>query len=285
MKAIKLIILFLVLAALIVVILCLPSVRKKGKETFPPEDLIDIKEECTKIRGSWEKQSGWNEETYMLLRKDINQSKAMGLYSLQGFNTVNNCLRETSANKMNAAYIAALHAQPFQEKVLEDAYKGAELLCTSESMAEDTRIKKVLQLHKHYVKVKSFAHQHHTITPSLDEEKVEWKSFLVLQRVVLDTAQALRTNPLFVEMQDIPGFKQAVDEAFLKGITDSQREKFYGKLRQLLVEHFRPLPVEEVHWQKLQQVYKQFGREARGCEGELADLYVDWQEKIQQMQE
>ena len=112
MKALKLIAIFVIICSSLFLALNWGTLFGgiSQNDDFVEEDLIDVSEKCDEIRKAWSSQTGWNEELYKVQREDIDQSKSMGMFSREGYNTVNNCLRETSTNKACDGYMSSLHA-------------------------------------------------------------------------------------------------------------------------------------------------------------------------------
>lgn len=287
MKAIKLILIFLLLVAGIFLAMNWGTLVQsvKGEDTsFVEDDLIDIGEKCDDIRASWKAQMGWNQETYQLQREDIEQSRAMGLFSLEGYNTVNNCLRETSVNKACNGYVDALHTKPFNEKELQRQLNGVRFLKEKELLKNDVRVQRVEQLSQLYNRIRQFAGGGHVIVPCFDTETCTWVSFAGRQNQVLTTARSLRQHTLFKEMEEVPGFREALNEERLKKVTESQRSTFYQRLSAQIVNHFNSLEVTPDNWNVLSRVYKTFAKEEKGSGlGELAEVMVDFKEELDQL--
>ena len=281
MKAIKLVIIFLLLVGGIFLALNWNSLfhsNSEGRE-FGSEDLIDISEKCNEIRKAWASQTGWSAELYQAEREDIDQSKAMGMFSREGYNTVNNCLRESATNKACDGYMNALHANPFSDVALQDANKGVKAIKTSEKLDGEQRIVSVEKLHQLYTNINGFIKSRHVITPHFDTEKADWVSFASAQNGIVSKARSLRQNPLFKEMENVPGFKAGLDEEALKKTIASQRRSFYEGLSAQIVAYFdaqEPTP-DKVNL--LNQIYKNFTyQESEYGVDKLATLKVNYGE-------
>ena len=237
MKIVKLALIFIVLVGGILVAINWGAFfGGSSKETdFPEEDKLDITEECNKIRKAWEPQTEWSDDLFKMQRADIDQSKAMGLFSREGYNTVNNCLRETATNKACGFYLDALHNKTFSDAKLQAAYKGVVFLKGAEKLDKDQRIEDVEKRHQLYTGISRFVKGSHVITPHFDTSKADWVSFATLQNGVLSQARSYRQNPLFKEMEHVPGFREGLDEAKLKSMTDSQRGSFYTNLSKQII--------------------------------------------------
>ena len=247
------------------------------EEKWGDEDQLDITKECEKIRQAWAAKDGWSRDLYIMEREDIDQSKNIGLFSRQGYETVNNTLVEEAANKASDGYVAALKASPFNEKVLLQQVEGIRFLKDKEHLAGNQRVTRVEQLHKFYTSVKAFVGSSHTLTPHFDTSTTDWKSFNSLQDGVLSTARNYRSNPLFKEMQTVPGFVDGLDENKLRTLTNNQRERFHKELSQQIINFFESEEKTPERKQLLSQIYKNFSYQTNGNYLDtLADYLVNY---------
>jgi len=263
MKILKLLAIFIVIVGGILLALNWGSLFSSSSDAdgFISEDKIDIKKKCAEIRDAWAAQSGWNEALYRSQREDIDQSMAMKLFSREGYNVVNNTLHETVTNKVRDSYMAALHADPFNEIALKEQYDGVKYVKQAEKLGSDARITKVEQIHQLYTSINAFAKSKHVISPNFNKQTADWVSFASAQSGVLATARKYRQNPLFAEMENIPGFKAALNEEALKKITSPQRSAFYSGLSQQIVSHFQDVEPTQDNYNLFNQIYKNYVRE------------------------
>ena len=230
-----------------------------GKEDYPDEDKIDIKEQCDKIRTAWESQAGWYEPLYTEQRADIDQSNNMRLFSRNGYNTVNNCLRETAANKAHDGYLSALKAQPFSADNLATQYKGITLLKQKEQMGSDPRIIEAEKAEALYRRIREFVSSKHPITPHFNSDKAEWTSFLSLQNSIINNAKSLKADPAYQLMKTVPGFEEGLDVKKLKAATDRQRKQFHENLCSQIIDYFNAQgEPTDANVKLLNQIYKNF---------------------------
>lgn len=233
----------------------------QGGSEFGENDKLDISKECEKIRKALTESSGWNENLYNGLRDDIEQSKGMGLFSRDGYNTVNNCLRESATNKVCDGYKDVMHTNPFTstcEKQLSDYYKGVQFIKKQENLSNDNRIGEVENLNRLYANVQRFIKSSHRIVPEFDTSTADWKSFSSLQSGILSTARSYRTNSLFKEMSHIPGFQDGLNEEKLTDIISKQRKDFYEDLSQQIIRYFEAEEPTTDKINLLNQIYKSF---------------------------
>ena len=150
MKSLKLLLIFLVLVGGLFVALnwksIITTVMGNG-DKFVGEDLIHIGEKCEEIRNAWGRCTEWDESLYNAQRADIDQSKSMGMFSREGYNTVNNALRESATNKACGSYLACLHDTLFDSSKLQQQYDGVQFLKEHEKLENDPRVKDVEERH------------------------------------------------------------------------------------------------------------------------------------------
>ena len=281
MKAVKLMAIFLLIAGGIILALNWGAFFGQTSEddTFGEDDLIDISEKCDEIRKSWSAQTEWSDELYRTQREDIDQSKAMGIFSREGYNTVNNCLRESSTNKACDSYMSALHAESFSDAALQKSYKGVLAIKAFEKLNDEPRVKQIEQLHNLYSGISSFVRSSHAIIPHFDVNTTDWVSFSSHQSGILAKAKAYRDNALFKEMAHIPGFKTGLSEKALRDKTNPQRKAFYQKLSAQIIDYFNSQEPTPDKVNLLSQIYKDFTYQESdyGVE-ELAALKVSYGE-------
>lgn len=262
MKIIKLAAIFAVLVGGIFLAIKWNSLFSGSTTTeYATEDKLNITDECNRIREAWEKESGWNEALYRDQRADIDQSKAMKMFSLEGYNKVNNCLRETVANKACEGYKNALHSDSFKDAALQQQFAGVTLLAKAENMENDPRIVNIKAIHKLYTNVNGFVSRKHSITPKFDTKTTDWRSFISLQNALVSTAKGYRNDPLFKEIEHLPGFQQGLDEKTIRTATNGQRPSFYTRLSQQIVDYFSGVEATQENLNLLNQIYKNFANE------------------------
>jgi len=260
MKALKLFAIFIVIVGGIFLAINWGSLfgsAIKG-DNFVDEDQIDISEKCDEIKQEWSSQTEWNDELYKAQRDDIDQSMFMGMFSREGYNTVNNCLRETAINKACDCYKKALHAQSFSDAALQKAYKGVTAIKKYEKMDNEPRIKDVEQLHQLYTSITKFIHSGHKITPHFDQNKADWTSFASAKNSILSKARSLKANNLYKEMEHIPGFESGLNDKELERQANSQRKPFHEELSTQIIDYFNSVEPTPDKVNLLNQIYKNF---------------------------
>lgn len=279
MKILKLALIFVVLVGGIFLALNWNSLFKSSssEDKFVDEDLIDITEKCNEIRNAWQAQDGWSADLYKAEREDIDQSKAMGMFSRAGYNTVNNCLRETATNKACEGYMTALHAKQFSDAKLRAAYQGVQAIKKAEKLANEPRIKKVEQINSYYTNVRSFVNNPHRITPHFNSAKADWTSFASLENSILTKAGSLKKNALYSEVKNIPGVASGLDVNALKKKTRAQRPSFYRGLSAQIIRYFKSQEPTTDKVNLLNQIYKNFTyQESNYGVSDLATLVVSY---------
>lgn len=249
---------------------------------YADKDKLNITEECEKIRKGWSEVTEWDESLYKKQRADIDQSKAMGLFSKEGYNTVNNTLRETATNKACDAYFNELKkGEAFQHDNLVKHYNGVKTIMEAEELDDDPRITHVKEVNQLYNRIRAFVNSDHRIRPAFDEEKTDWKSFAMLQSNIIATANSYKNNKLYSEVKLVPGFASGLNDAQLKQMTDPQRAKFYNDLCKQIIAYFSKVEATQANYNLFNQIYKNFAREDsdHGLD-ELAEALVDFKSKI-----
>ena len=276
MKIIKLLLIFVLLAGGILLALNWNSIVKPGqKRGFPPEDLIDISEKCDEIRAAWKSADGWDEDLYQKQRADIDQSKGMGMFSKDGYNTVNNCLRETATVTACNAYHAALHADPFIADRLATCYRGVQSVKRHEDLTDDARIKNVEERQSLYDRINAFIRNNHTFTPRFDEERFAWVSFDAQKAGELATAKGYRSHALYAEMSHVPGFRDGLNEGLLSDTMEKQRQSYYAGLSQQIISCFESKESTQENIGLLSTVIEQFKKEHKN-DSSLLDFYINF---------
>ncbi len=281
MKIVKLLIAFVVITAGIFLAINWDSIfkpsPKEGK--YAKEDKLDIEEECSKIRTAFAECESWDEKVYKYHRKDIDQSKNMGLFSREGYNTVNNCLRETATNKACNSYLNTIgNRTNFDHAKVSKCYQGVKQLVGLEKMdIKEPRIQKVETLHAFYVKVKKFVESKHLIVAKFDTVKTNWTSFATQKQLILNTGTSYLNNTLFKELEHIPGFKAGLVSNHLERVTNAQRMTFHRKLSSQIIAYFEAKEPTEERVELLNQIFKNFvyQEDTYGVD-ELATLKVNY---------
>lgn len=279
MKIVKLAVIFVVLVGGIFLALNWDSLFKSssGEDDFVKEDLIDISDKCAEIRKAWAAQKEFSYDLYKAERDDIDQSKSMGMFSREGYNTVNNCLRETATNKACEGYMVALHASPFSDAAVRRAYNGVVAIKKAERLANEPRVQRVERINGYYASVRSFVNSSHKITPHFNTGTADWASFASLENNILSKAKALRGNALFKDIENVPGVKSGLDAAALKKKTSAQRPAFYRGLSAQIVSYFKAQEPTTDKVNLLNQIYKNFTYQERTYGvNELARLVVSY---------
>ena len=270
MKYLKLLLIFLVLAGGIFAILnwssLSPTTRSQQEDNLSEEDKHNISEECKKIRDAWDKETGWNEELYKTQRANIDQSKAMQLFSPTVYDAVDRCLHEIATKRVCEGYKAALNRSPFSEGELKKFYSGVQTVKKLEQMGNDSRIKEIEQIQQLYSAIKSFNSSRHSITPQYNPRTNSWVSFNDQQSKIVNEANALYKNPWFSKVSHIPGFKDVTPENVKKS-TEALRHSFYQTLCNQICN--------QATYDQLYDAKERFGTEYPSLKEKLEDRYYE----------
>ena len=285
MKALKLLLIFLVLAGGLFVALNWKSITSTvmgNDDNFVDKDLIDIGAKCEEIRNAWGRCTEWDESLYTAQREDIDQSKSMGIFSREGYNTVNNALRESATNKACRSYLACLHDTLFDGSKLQQQYDGVQYLKDHEKLENDPRVKEVEERHELYEDISKFVESPHYISPRFDAEDADWTSFAAYQNSILGTARSYRNNQVYkAEMTHIPGFRKGLSESHVRSETNAYRSIFYEGLCRQIINHFEADSVNQENADRLNDIYKTFiGQESNYGVGQLATFIVNYRDQL-----
>lgn len=252
---------------------------------FVENDKLDVTKECSKIRDEIENTEGWNQSVYQKLRGDIDQSKAMGMFSKEGYNAVNNALRENSANKACQAYMEELKRQGFSDTKLCQQYDAVVALMHAENMENDGRFKNVVNIHGLYLKVRSFVDSGCMMSPTFDAQSYSWTSFKTIQGRFLAEAHSYRETPLFEEIACVPGFKEGVSETRVVEVTNNQKKRFYVGLSRLIVSCFEQCDATYENMKQLDDVYRRYANESEIGASSIAECLYDMKDQLKGMSE
>ena len=279
MRYLKLLLIFLVLVGGVFFIinwLSNPSdPDSPQEEKWSAEEKFNIKNECKKIKDAWAKEEGWNEELYTKLRADIDQSKAMELYTMEDYEAVDSCLQSIAFSKISDSYAAALHHLPFSEAELKKQHEALELVKKSGKLTNDPNAMKVEELHQLYTAAKVFVDNKHEVTPHFDAESNSWVPFNDHQKNILDEASALNKNPLIAEVNHLPGFKDALKLDKVKSATDELRHSYYEELCNQIVNHFRDAGDTRENYSRMDEAINKFASQYQ--DQDLVQKMVDVQ--------
>ena len=263
MKYVKLIAIFAVVAAGLYFALV------RSNDIFDPDkddggfaavDQIDINEFNEETIDIWAEKE-WDSLIYIDRRGDIEQYRQMGMLSRDGYNSMRNCLFESSVNALCATYKASLKATSYganpQPKVFNarvtGVYAGVPFLMKKEgkTMADlnsQPRLIEVKQLNDHYVKVFGFVYAYlkkandyvrseHTFTPKFKDKK--WTSFESIKNSIITQAENYKTGNnkvLYDEMKTLPGFEEGLSKSWLEGKINNRFDAYYDELAVRIVD-------------------------------------------------
>ena len=283
MKILKLLGIFLVIAAVIFGAVLWMNGGSHRTDAFVDVDQVDVTEKCEEIRAEWNDLAVWDKATYEAQREDIAQDSAFSLYSQDGYQTVRSTLREAAVNKVCDALAASLKADKFSDQTVQEQYQGVRFLIKAENVETDARVKRAEQLYRLYTDIKSFVSSRHTLSPGYVPEKGQWNNFSAQQQNVLRRAQQLRDNTLFAEMRTVPGFQDGLSEAKLKPLLAAQRPQFYRTLSQQILNHFAQAEPTQETMELFAATYDRYkGEELSIGVGDLASAYRNFRKQVEQ---
>lgn len=300
MKALKLAIIFLLIAGGVYLVFNLDSIiGERGEERPSYGAKNDIQKECEKIRSEWENTKGWDKDLFENRLRSIKQNNLQKMYSQEGdYGTAIDCLRENSINKVCSAYSDALASSQFKDARLRKCYedvKELEKMAINSEMegmkvvSRDSRIKEVEDIHSLYTNINKFVNNNtHKVTPAFDMN-TGWKSFETLRSDEIKKAGDFKGNRYYSKLKHIPGFEAGLNENNVKAAVDKHKNNFYNSLSKQIIEAFEPLTPDNDNWKKLSQFSSQYMKEYTSIIGKdgthganaLVDFQVKYKEKIE----
>lgn len=264
MKYVKLIAIFVIVAVGLYFALIRPSITSHTEDDgFVKEDQINISDFNDETKNLWLEKE-WDSLVYIDRRGDIEQYRQMGMLSKEGYNSMRNCLFESSVNELCATYKASLKARSYGSTPtpkefnakLNGVYAGVPFLMKKEGLKEGNlndqpRLMEVKKLNDHYTKVFGFVYAYvkktndyvrseHLFSPKFDGS--EWRSFNSKKDGITAEAEGYKTGnnkALFEEMRTLPGFEEGLSKTWLEGKINPRFDDFYDKLAGQIIDHIR----------------------------------------------
>lgn len=282
MKAVKLILVFLIFAGVLTAALSWDSIvgplRKSGSDDETKEN---IEQETKDIVNKWDKQDEWSQELHMSLSSHIDQLRKSGNISRDGEISLRNSLIENSANKAKASYLSAIRGETRSKEKVNNSYKAIVFLREKEGLSSDERIKEIEERHQLFTNVCNFIASKHNISPNFRPEEVEWIAFSSQQDRILNQAANFKSNKYYNDLKDWPGFEEGLNVTTLKKITDAQRNSFYNNLCGQIIDRFDSTPPNVEDASRLKSAFSRFASEG-GETTRLAKYRRDYEKVLQE---
>ena len=283
MKILKLSGILLALIASIIGVIAISNLidnKELSPETITDE--INISQTCNDFTKQWEETPIWNKKLHEEQRNKVLLWSNNKMLSMQGHETLINNIYENSINKVYNGYYAALRKKPFNHKNLMAAYSHVGGIKNVETTAQnDTRIKKITQLHNYYNNVNSFANSSHQLTANLSAN-FTWTPFNELKNAKLAAARAYRTNPLYNEVKHIATIVKGLSDNEVARKVENHRDAFYASLTQRIITYFKTSTISEANKDLLKSIKTgAFQNEApEKYRRELNRYFIDYEDQL-----
>lgn len=244
MKYLKLIVIFLVVAAGLYFVFNLGSLFSPSKKTtgdFGEQDDIDVNELCKRMESAWVEAPEWDESLYVDWFNIIEQKKGGKLVTKKSYDMLHSTLFEYAANKLRDSFSASLLAENYSHSKVKTMHDGVAVLEQYEelkTLSGQPRLSHINDVFDLYSKIYAFVHKKHSITPSFNKTNQTWTPFNTLQSNILKQASNYRNNALYAEMNTLPDFVNGLDEKKLRDETEKYRDGFYTDLSKDIRSYF-----------------------------------------------
>lgn len=253
MKYLKLLAIFVaVVAGLYLALNWNGILQNSDDDGFSDEDLVNIEEICKNIEDEWLYASIWDSNLYINRFADIEQLKGMKLMSERGYNTLRSRLFECSVNKLNESFSNTLSSSNYKHKTICDLNQNVDVILRYEGIPEENlsmhnRLNHVRELYDFYTNVYNYVNSQHYIKANFDKKTRSWTSFDARQQSIINVAQHYKSNSLYVEIRNVPGFADGLNSEKIKEMTERYRDSFYTELSKEIISCYEySVPSQEI---------------------------------------
>lgn len=238
MKAIKLLITFVVLLALVVLAF------KIGPKPPVPPDLLDpsdetLKDVRTQIEQDWEQANDWDETVFEKHCDKLNQMR--NDYSVGTLVDMNTRLAVETVYKklMDGEW----KSESCQEKVVDKYINALGVISKADANAKDNNnVKKLYQVNDVYKKALSVSRIRIGLSPGFDGSS--WRSFSAYSNSIKAKKASIESNAIYKEhLSNIREIKNGL--ANIDTRLSKARNKFYDKLANDITSYYSRIPSSE----------------------------------------
>ena len=237
MKAIKLIMTFVVLLAIVVSAFYVSSGSGRNTDLPEPPDET-LKEMRTQIEQDWAQKGDWDEKLFAIHCDKLNQMKKE--YSVGILVDMNTRLAvETIYKKLIDEW-----SSPSCRKSVVDGYiKALDTVCRADGNAQaNNNVKKLRSINKVYRTALSVAHISIGLTHGFDGSS--WRSFSNYSNAVKARKASVVSNAMYKEyLSNISDIKNGL--ASIDGRLQNARTAFYQSLSRAIISHYSDIPSSE----------------------------------------
>lgn len=245
MKAIKLLITFVVLLALVVLaFIIVPKSTVSHDLPDPPDETL--KEVRTQIEQDWEQANDWDETVFAKHCDKLNQMR--NDYSVGTLVDLNTRLAVEAVYKklMDGEW----NSESCKEKVVDKYINALGVIIKADANAKDNNnVKKLYQVNKVYKKALSVSRIRIGLSPGFDGSS--WRSFSAYSNSIKAKKASIESNAIYKEhLSNIREIKNGL--ANIDGRLSKARKDFYKSLADAITSYYSRIPSSERNNSQLQ---------------------------------
>lgn len=245
MKAIKLLITFVVLLALVVLaFIIVPKSTVSHDLPDPPDETL--KEVRTQIEQDWEQANDWDETVFAKHCDKLNQMR--NDYSVGTLVDLNTRLAVEAVYKklMDGEW----NSESCKEKVVDKYINALGVIIKADANAKDNNnVKKLYQVNNVYKKALSVSRIRIGLSPGFDGSS--WRSFSAYSNSIKAKKASIESNAIYKEhLSNIREIKNGL--ANIDGRLSKARKDFYKSLADAITSYYSRIPSSERNNSQLQ---------------------------------
>lgn len=252
MKYVKLILIFLLVAGGLWFVLNWGSLfsPEKKEKGFGKKDEINVDGLRQEMKNEWKGAEEWNADLYVDWFQNIEQKKGGRLITEKSYNMLRTTLRLCAIDKLSNSFSASLLPANYSEARVKTMRDGVDTIVEYEEITDinnQPSLQHIQDVYSLYTEINKFVQSKHKITSSFNADNLSWKSFADKQKDINSTARAYRNNPLYANLENVPGFADGLNEIKLTSMTEKEyRKPFYDNLSSQIIQHFEYIvPVKD----------------------------------------
>ena len=241
MKYVKLLAIFLVVVGGLVWAFSMGGTITFQKKEFVKKNWKGYPKWKERQKKDWDKTHEWDEALYIAQYEDIEQKKSGKLITKDSYDLAHLTLRNNAIDRLCSTFPKYLQQENYSDAKVREVRRGLDTVAKYEKFKNlngQPRLAHVDSVFNHYCKVFEFVNSAHVIGAGFDTKKLTWISFNNRKQAEIDKANALRTNPLYVEMKTIKIFEDGLKETTVSDAVEKSRATFYNRLSDKIIAHF-----------------------------------------------
>lgn len=249
MKAIKILITFVVLLALVVLAFVIVPKSKVSHDLPDPPDET-LKEMCTQIEQDWEQANDWNETVFEKHSDMLNQMK--NDYSVGILVDMNTRLAVETVYKklMDGEW----KSESCREKIVDKYINALGVIIKADANAKDNNLVKMLcQVNDVYKKALRVSRIEIGLSPKFNGSS--WNSFSEYSKNIKNRRDSINSNTIYKEhLSNIREIKNGL--ANIDSRLSEARKDFYKSLAYAIISYYSRIPSSERNNSQLQTLQK-----------------------------